>query len=100
VSLFVLDAKYKNLDEKQIDRNDIHQIISYMYVQKAELGGFVNPIKDNPNTNPIAIGQLRGYGGNVKLWELYIPQYETNFSDFQNKMKKSEDGMANTFQTI
>jgi 5-methylcytosine-specific restriction endonuclease McrBC regulatory subunit McrC len=94
-SHFVLDAKYKNLDEKQIDRNDIHQIISYMYVQKAELGGFVNPVKDNPNTNPTVIGQLHGYGGNVKLWKLYIPQNARNFSEFHNKMKESADGMAN-----
>lgn len=47
---FILDAKYKRLDWKNadiLDRNDMNQIISYMYVQKALIGGFVYPSTNN-----------------------------------------------------
>ena len=43
---FILDAKYKNFTEP-IDRNDINQIISYMYVKQADIGGFIYPSKNS-----------------------------------------------------
>ena len=29
---FIFDAKYKNINNDNIDRNDMHQIISYMHI--------------------------------------------------------------------
>jgi 5-methylcytosine-specific restriction endonuclease McrBC regulatory subunit McrC len=86
---FVLDAKYKHMDINNLDRDDLHQIISYMHIQKAELGGFVHPVKEKKQ-NPIEIGKLHGYGGTVKLWNLHIPQYSENFADFHCKIKEAE----------
>ena len=84
----VLDAKYKKLDFKNVDRNDLHQIISYIYIQQAKLGGFVYPC--NTKNTIEAIGFLNGYKGEVKKWGLQIPQEEKNFTDFQKKMKTNE----------
>ncbi|MDR1543697.1 MAG: McrC family protein [Prevotellaceae bacterium] len=86
---FVLDAKYKNLTTS-IASDDMHQIISYMHVQQAELGGFIYPEKTE-KSNEINIGTLRGYGGNVKLWNVNIPQTSGNFSEFCKKMKNEEN---------
>ena len=85
---FVLDAKYKNLTTS-VEREDIHQIISYMYVRKAKLGGFVFPTKDK-KANCESIGTLYGYRGRISLWNINIPQNKTTFENFTNEMKTQE----------
>ena len=88
---FIIDAKYKRLADKKVDRNDMNQIISYMYVKKAEIGGFIVPSDNNEyGAKEIKIGQLNGYGGEVNIWVLSIPQQTDNFMEFCNRMKKNE----------
>jgi 5-methylcytosine-specific restriction enzyme subunit McrC len=84
----ILDAKYKNFTEP-IDRNDINQIISYMYVKQADIGGFIYPSK-NSILECINIGTLNGYGGSVKTWTLPIPITSDNFKEFMKKMNENE----------
>lgn len=91
---FVLDAKYKNLSD-YIDRDDIHQLISYMYVLKAERGGFVYPTKKTKGIECKNIGDLFGYGGNIKTWGIPIPQESTNFIDFIKEMEMNEKKLTN-----
>ncbi len=91
---FIIDAKYKRLADQStenVDRNDMNQIISYMYIKKAEIGGFIVP-SDNEEygAKEIKIGQLNGYGGNVNIWVLSIPQKSDNFIEFSNQMKVNE----------
>jgi 5-methylcytosine-specific restriction endonuclease McrBC regulatory subunit McrC len=93
----VLDAKYKRLAENdgaKIDRNDMHQIISYMYVKCARLGGFIYPSDDN-RTPCISFGRLNGYSGELRVWKISIPQTAANFNDFYNQMKSSENTFKN-----
>lgn len=93
---FVLDAKYKrfydikNETHKKINRDDMHQIISYMYVEKAEKGGFIFP-KESEQTDSEIAGELRGYGGEVWLYGLYIPKNAKNYRDFYKKIQKNEE---------
>lgn len=88
---FILDAKYKRLADKKVDRNDMNQIISYMYVKKAEIGGFIVPSDNNEyEAKEIKIGQLNGYAGEVYIWALSIPQQTVNFMEFCIRMKKNE----------
>ena len=88
---FILDAKYKRLADKKVDRNDMNQIISYMYVKKAEIGGFIVPSDNNEyEAKEIKIGQLNGYAGEVYIWVLSIPQQTENFMEFCIQMKKNE----------
>ena len=91
----VLDAKYKSLKQNEaIDRNDIHQIISYMYVQQANLGGFIYPEKDENKENTFKVGTLRGYGNSVKLWNIAIPQHKTKFQDFTETIMENESRLV------
>jgi 5-methylcytosine-specific restriction enzyme subunit McrC len=85
---FVLDAKYKNFSG-YIERNDIHQMISYMYVKKAAIGGFVHPTR-NPIFECESIGNLNGYGGLVKVWTIPIPSAADNFKEFSKTMHTNE----------
>lgn len=88
---FILDAKYKRLTKDGIDRNDMHQIISYMYIKQAKLGGFISPIEKNEEIGNEKIGTLNGYYGIVKIWLLPIPEEKENFKEFCNQMAENEN---------
>lgn len=88
---FIIDAKYKRLENKEIDRNDMNQIISYMYVKQALIGGFIYPTSNN-NT-PILekeIGCLNGYNGFVKKWNIPIPNEAIDYKEFCKLIKQNE----------
>jgi 5-methylcytosine-specific restriction endonuclease McrBC regulatory subunit McrC len=83
----VWDAKYKHLSaDTSIDRNDMHQLITYMHHFKAKQGGFICPRKDATETSKKLIGTLRGHGGDVYVltfgiptcdkWELFCQEME------------------------
>jgi 5-methylcytosine-specific restriction endonuclease McrBC regulatory subunit McrC len=94
---FVLDAKYKQLNKRDISADDMHQIISYMHVEKAVLGGFIYPYsanEENTSTNPKYIGTLRGYGGEVKIWSMAIPQESTNWDDFTKNIRENKETLC------
>jgi 5-methylcytosine-specific restriction enzyme subunit McrC len=93
----VLDAKYKNL-KKGVGSNDLHQIISYMYILKSKIGIFIYPFSDdepiNDDENEIKeFGNLKGYCGEVKTYGVKIPQNESNFQDFIDKMRENEKAL-------
>ena len=92
----VLDAKYKRLQYKDVpglDRDDLHQIITYMYILKVDKGGFVFPIETKDNTQKITTPpkDLHGYGGTVTLYGLPINQQAKEYSEFCQEMNKSEN---------
>lgn len=93
-SKVVLDAKYKRMEYKShvsdIDRDDVHQVISYMHVLKSSIGGFIYPSQTH---SEVVLSELRGYGGNMKLCPIYIPQTE-KWDDFTNSIKKSESRLV------
>ncbi len=98
----VLDAKYKrmrNLDGKnEIDRNDMHQIVTYMYITKASKGGFIYPYNCKSDLiNHSELGTLNGYAGNVFTYGLKIPQMnEVNkFIEFKDSMLNEENEVIN-----
>ena len=75
---FILDAKYKH----KFDRNDIHQIITYMHIKQARKGGFIHPCTESQNTLINNIGELSGYGGNILNIGIPIPQSNNTYSEF------------------
>ena len=86
---FIIDAKYKRLNNG-ISRHDMNQIISYMYVKRAESGGFLFPIANDKKVEDKEIGILNGYGGKVKTWALSIPQKAETFGKFCSKILENE----------
>ena len=82
----ILDAKYKRLDNNRIDRNDMHQIISYMYVEKANIGGLIYP-KSNTGVIIAKLGNLRGYGGTIYNIGVPILQKQETYAMFVEQMK-------------
>ncbi len=84
----VLDAKYKH----KIDRNDEHQIISYMYRLKSKIGGFILPSESEKLKKSFS---LLGYGNDMQIHFLEIPQNAQTFSDFSKQIRKNEDKFIN-----
>ena len=78
----VLDAKYKRYSEggiTGISREDLAQVISYMYIQKLPIGGFLVP---GGGTVQKISETLHGYGGNLFLLNLPIPQNAASYENF------------------
>lgn len=107
----VLDTKYKRLENKDIDRNDKHQIISYVYTLGAKIGGFVYP-SENKEFSFDNIGILNreynknileDYSPSIFKYAFLIPNENfKNIKEFANKIKTSEDNfkekIENKFQ--
>ena len=91
---FVLDAKYKRMEngkgEMVVSREDMNQIVSYLYMLRANFGGFIHPAKQT-QTQMQEIGKLNGYGGIVKKWSLAIPQAASSFTNFCFMMAEVEE---------
>ena len=103
-SAIVLDAKYKSLDDG-VDASDQHQIVSYMYILKARLGGFIYPYPDSRiNGIRVDVKALVGFGGMVAKFGIPIFIYEnnnleTNYPDFVKKMGKVESQFHEALET-
>ena len=103
-SAIVLDAKYKSLDDG-VDASDQHQIVSYMYILKARLGGFIYPYPDSRiNGIRVDVKALVGFGGMVAKFGIPIFIYEnnnleTNYPDFVKKMGRVESQFHEALET-
>lgn len=89
---FILDAKYKGYTDKrvsEVDRDDLHQLIAYMYIEQASQGGLVYPCISSDLSNQQAL--LRGYGGSITLYGMSIPQLNTTWFEFVDEIKQSEN---------
>lgn len=88
----VLDAKYKRLGSydkvSNIDRNDLHQLITYLAVLKASNGGFVAPISERQTNIPSA--SLNGIGSTLFIFGMEICKTATSYKDFCRKMNETE----------
>lgn len=90
----VLDAKYKTSVDT---RDDINQMVTYLYRLKGKYGAFVLPSQyDYGETVP---RELEGYGKDyARLVQIYhrIPQQTDNYSEFVHAMEHNECKLAET----
>lgn len=100
----VLDTKYKRLnrDNENIDSNDKHQIISYVYTLGAQIGGFVYPCEGNFGCNKETIGTIKNninHNASICKYAFLISNKNSNKEDFKyikefsNEIKKSENDL-------
>lgn len=92
----VIDAKYKNLD-CGVGASDQHQIVSYMYVLKAKMGGFVYPCaRDCDNVKHDCLGDLNGFGGKIYKFGVPVSPNASGYSEFVERMGKVEEVFRRT----
>lgn len=91
---FVLDAKYKsygNTDVSAVDRDDLHQVIAYMWMLRAHHGGFVFPLKEGEYTAEPR--ELSGYPGEIGMYGMKISHESNAFRQFCKKMQVEESNL-------
>ena len=93
---FILDAKYKHLN-RGISREDLYQVVTYMYCKKANHGGYVYP---DEGANSYSKYQLEGYNGYIHLLPVSIPQDKANHDTFIQSMLESEDRLRILIQNM
>lgn len=88
----VIDAKYKHYDKAKhpadVQRDDIHQLVTYMYMTQSQHGAFISPFQKRHEDH--VSGALNGYGGDVTLFGINIPTEASSFDDFVKQMEDSE----------
>lgn len=89
---FVLDAKYKRLGGyervSQVDRNDIHQVITYMNNLNAMKGGFIAPLENKQFIIPSS--RLKSSKGMMSIYGIEISKATSSYEVFCNEMKRNE----------
>lgn len=93
---FILDAKYKHLN-RGIGREDLYQVVTYMYCSTAGNGGYVYP---DEGANVYSRFQLNGYQGYIHLFPVTVPQNSKNLNDFIQAMKHSENKLKGLIQDV
>jgi len=100
---FVLDAKYKALNNNDGDiikanfsRDDLHQLITYMYILPAKKGALIYPLPLESNDTNIKISKkkdLCGYGG--QIFTIGVPISKADkFPEFCDEMQQMEESLA------
>ena len=90
----VLDAKYKKLaingNRLDISRDDVHQIIAYMYRLKASKGGIVCPYDGEKNKMISQNMHKDSYLGSLSLYALAISKNCSSYEDFTKCVIENE----------
>lgn len=104
---FILDAKYKrcsyqnlDLDETRssIQREDLHQLITYMHILPASRGGLIYPFDKQTDKLFVPSDKERilfGQGGVIQTYGVPIPICK-EYKDFSEKMKNIEKCIIST----
>ena len=89
----VLDAKYKRYEDialQRIDGDDLHQVITYMYILSAQYGGLIVPgqhIKSGSRPEPKT---LKGYGGSMNIYSITVDSPAQDFKAYCLQMSQYE----------
>ena len=94
----ILDAKYKRMKDNKINRDDLNQMISYLYLYQANMGGFIAP-SENENLS-LKMGALNGYGGDVYKFKLAIPQAVSSYQQFKTAIEQNERNLIEVIKQL
>ncbi len=89
----VLDAKYKRYADiklQNIDGDDLHQVITYMYVLAAKHGGFIVPLQHTIEENKSQLKTLNGFGGRMNIYGITVDSPAQNYQDYCTLMSHYE----------
>ncbi len=94
----IIDAKYK---VEINNREDVHQMITYMYRLRGKYGIFIQPTSQEDPLRKTYY--LQGYGADkdaeLQTYLYYIPQNASDYKKFVAKIMESEDILRTQIQT-
>ncbi len=86
---FILDAKYKHLNSG-VGREDLYQVVTYMYCSCAKHGGYIYPDEGNGVYRKHI---LAGYNGSIHLLPFKVPQNSEKHEDFVKQIQEVEEAI-------
>jgi len=90
----VLDAKYKRYADmklQNIDGDDLHQVITYMYILGARYGGLIVPRQHKQKDIVQTSKLLKGYGGRMNIYSIIVDSPAQNYKDYCMQMNQHEN---------
>ena len=75
---------------QNIDGDDLHQVITYMYILAANHGGFIVPWQNNHEENKSQLKTLKGYGGTMNIYGIIVDSPAENYKDYCTMMSLYE----------
>lgn len=93
---FIIDAKYKHLN-CGVGKEDLYQVITYMYCTKANNGGYLFP---NENNMKVSKFQLMGHNGFIYLFPFHVPQSSNDYKTFITDITESEEELTEEIKNI
>ena len=89
----VLDAKYKRYEDvalQRIDGDDLHQVITYMYILSARYGGLIVPGQYNKAGFRPEPKTLNGYRGYMNIYSIIVDALAQDFKAYCQQMSQYE----------
>lgn len=124
----IADAKYKYLLKdgdsservyENISREDLNQMVSYLYITSAEKGIFISPTRifvTDPETGDFykdndfvireeklfayRVGELKGYGGEIFIIGVNVPKSSGTYTKFVEAMENTEKVLLSSIKKI
>ena len=98
---YILDAKYKHLNGS-VGREDLYQVVSYMYCMDKPYGGYVYPDDSDQKATIFKLAgkglEYKGdMGGVLSVIPFKIPQKADNWKDFLQGINLSESRLKESF---
>jgi len=88
-----LDAKYKRIGSytnvADVERDDIHQIITYITCLQANKGGFISPLLHKLPSVPSK--KIKGLQATLSIFGIEISKKSNSYADFCQEMEKMEN---------
>ena len=94
----ILDAKYKRMKDNEINRDDLNQVLSYLFLYKATIGGYIAP-SDTTNLD-LKMGFLNGFGGSIHKFKLAIPQKVASYPEFKQVIAVNETKLIESIKEL
>ena len=94
----VLDAKYKRyaeLEIQKLDGDDLHQVITYMYIRRAQYGGFIVPRQYGTYGHDSQSKVLNGFGGSMNIYGIIVDTPANDFKTYCQQMCYLEKEFVN-----
>ena len=94
----VLDAKYKRYEDialQNIDGDDLHQVITYMYILSARHGGLIVPGRYERKGLDSAPKTLKGYGGSMNIYSISVDAPGLSYKAYCQQMAQFEKEFIN-----
>ena len=94
----ILDAKYKLMKDNEINRDDLNQVLSYLFLYQANIGGYIAPTEDE--NLALSMGLLNGFGGSIHKFKLAIPQQVANYQEFKLAIAENEAKLIQAIERL